>query len=176
MKLKYVFITATAVFFSFFFHELAHWAAGELLGNKMGMSLNSTYPISGIYLKKWNENFVDAAGPLFTILQAVIFYLIINKTSSRYSYPFLLMAFIERFLAMALTFINLNDEARISNSLGLGLFTLPLIVNAFLFFLCYKTSKKHNYGFKFNAITIAWMVLFFSILILSDQYFKVRII
>ena len=176
MKTKYVFITAIAVFCSFFFHELAHWAAGELLGNKMGMSFNSTYPVSGAYIKEWHENIVDAAGPLFTIIQAIVFYFIIDKTGNKIWYPFLLMAFIQRFLAMALTFINPNDEARISQSFGWGLLTLPLIVCAFLLFLVYTTCKKNNYGFKFNAVTTAWVVLFFSILILSDQYFKLQII
>ena len=176
MKAKYVFIIAVAVFCSFFFHELAHWAAGELLGNKMGMSLNSTYPVSGSYIKSWHQIVIDAAGPMLTILQAIVFYLIVKRTGNKMWYPFLLMAFVERFLAMALTFINPNDEARISQSLGLELFTLPLLVSTFLFFLCYKISKKHNYGFKFNAITIVWMTLFFSILILSDQYFKISIL
>jgi len=176
MKAKYVFITAIAVFASFFFHELAHWIAGEWLGNKMGMSLNATYPISGYFVKDWHENIVSAAGPLFTIAQAFVFYVIINKNGNKNLYPFLLMPFIQRLLAMGLTFINPNDEARISQSLELGLLTLPLLVCATLFVLVYSTSKKYNYSFKFNAVTIAWMVLFFSILILSDQYFKLRII
>lgn len=176
MKMKYIFITAIAVFCSFFFHELAHWAAGELLGNNMGMSLNSTYPVSGAYIKDWHASIVDAAGPLFTIIQAIVFYFIINKTGNRIWYPFLLMPFIQRFLAMALTFINPNDEARISQSFGWGLFTLPIIVCAFLFFLVYTISKKNDYSFKFAAITSVWTILFFSILILSDQYFKLQII
>lgn len=176
MKVKYILISALAVFFSFFFHELAHWAAGELLGNKMGMSLNSTYPLCGSYLKNWHSTVVDAAGPLFTIIQGIVFYFIIDRTGNKLWYPFLLMAFIERFLAMALTFINPNDEARISESAGIGTFTIPLLVCMFLFHLVYRVAKKHDYGFKFNAVTTAWLTLFFSILILSDQYFKLQII
>jgi len=176
MKAKYIFITAIAIFTSFFFHELAHWATGELLGNKMGMSLNSTYPLSGGYLKEWHANIVNAAGPLFTIIQAFVFYVIINRTGNKNLYPFLLMPFIQRFLAMGISFINANDEARISESIGLGLFTVPLLVCMLLFLPVYIISKKYNYSFKFNGFTTAWMILFFSILILSDQYFKLQVI
>jgi hypothetical protein len=175
MKVKYVLITAIAVFFSFFFHEVAHWVTGELLGNDMAMRLNSAYPKSGNYIKNWHATVISATGPLFTILQGIVFYFIIDKTGNRQLYPFLLLAFIQRFLAMALTFINPNDEARISQSLGLGLFTLPLIVCVLLFIPLYKISNKYNYGFKFNGLTIAWAMLFISTLIFADQYFKVQL-
>ena len=176
MKVKYVLITAIAVFISFFFHELAHWVAGELLGNKMGMSLNSTYPISGKYLKSWHQTVVDAAGPLFTIIQAFVFYVIIDKTGKQELYPFLLMPFILRLLAMSLTFINPNDEARISETAGVGILTLPLLVCMLLFLPVYYINNKYNYRLRFNGLTTAWMMAFLSILILSDQYFKIQVI
>jgi hypothetical protein len=47
----YFFITAAAVVLSFELHELCHYITGELLGNKMVLTLNSGYPVSGYYLK-----------------------------------------------------------------------------------------------------------------------------
>jgi hypothetical protein len=175
MNAKYVFITAVAVFAGFFFHELAHWATGVLLGNQMGMSLNAAYPVSGTYAKGWHDNVISAAGPLFTIVQAFVFYRVINKTGNRQWYPFLLMPLIMRLLAMGISFFNANDEARISESAGLGLFTIPLLVCMLLFLPVYSTCKKYKYPFKFNALTVVWMMLFIAALILSDQYFKIKI-
>jgi hypothetical protein len=175
MNAKYVFITAIAVFVSFFCHEWAHWAMGELLGNQMAMSLNSSYPVSGNYLKWWHDNVISAAGPLFTIIQAFVFYLVIKKTNNLPWYPFLLMPFIMRLLAMGISFFNANDEARISESAGLGLFTIPLLVCMLLFLPLYSISKKNRYSFKLNALTVLWMILFITALILSDHYFKIKI-
>ena len=61
INFKYILITAIAVFFSFELHELAHFFAGGFLGNKMGMTLNSGYPVNGFYLKELvTQKFTEA--------------------------------------------------------------------------------------------------------------------
>ena len=173
---KYIAVSFLAVFFSFFFHELFHWLTGEMLGYKMTMTLNSVNLAEGQYLKSWHEHFVSAAGPFFTILQAIVVYKIMQHNKNLLLYPFLFFALYMRALAGLLNFINLNDEGRISKSLGLGSFTLSIFVCALLLFLVARVSKQNNYSKKFQWINMLLAMLFSSAIILADQFFRVKII
>jgi hypothetical protein len=66
---------------SYLFHEFGHWVVGELLGNKMLLSLNNAAPLTGKYVHKTDSLFVLMGGPAFTILQAIIFLIVIEKQS-----------------------------------------------------------------------------------------------
>lgn len=176
INLKYILVTAVAVFLSFELHELAHYFTGELLGNKMAMTLNSGYPVNGFYLEQWHYMVISAAGPLFTITSAFIFYFLMKKYNNYYLYPWLLIPFFMRFGALILSFINPNDEARISRSLGLGMLTLPFIVSFILFFLVLKINQQYNYTKRFNLITVLWILLFYSAIILTDKYFRIQLL
>jgi hypothetical protein len=176
INFKYILITAVAVFLSFELHELAHFFTGEFLGNKMALTLNSCYPESGFYLKEWHYTVVSAAGPLFTIIQALIFYFLLKRYNNYFLYPWLLIPFFMRFTAMILSFRRPNDEARISNYLGLGTFTLPLIVSFSLFFLVFKITQRYNYTKRFNLITVLLILFFYSTMILTDKYFHIRLL
>jgi hypothetical protein len=167
--LAYVLAAAAAVFVTFLLHEAIHWVAGELLGNDMRMTLNSAYPVSGSYLEIWHTGIVSAAGPLFTLIQAVVVYLLMQRNRSALLYPFLLSPFLMRVLALFMNFINPQDEGRISQMLGLGLLTLPILVCTPLFFLTLRASQRRKYGWKLNAISVFLIILFSSILILASQ-------
>src|SRR5688572_305999 len=73
---QYVLAAALAVFITSLLHELAHWVTGELLGNRMGMNLNAAYPVNGDYLQPWHAHIVTVAGPLFTVFQGFVVYLL----------------------------------------------------------------------------------------------------
>ncbi|MDY8137420.1 hypothetical protein [Aquimarina sp. 2201CG5-10] len=171
INIKYILITGLAVVLSFFFHELAHWATGELLGYTMGMTLNSAFLTEGEYHTAWHSNLISAAGPLFTILTAFLFFYVIRKTKNKYWYPFLFFAFYSRLMAMIVSIFNPNDEARISAWLGLGYWILPLIVCFTLLFLLIKTSKEQEYSLKFNLINYLLASVFVAGVVFSDQYF-----
>ena len=129
INIKYILITAIAVISSFFFHELAHFITGKILGYEMGISLNSAFLLEGEYQSEWHQQLISAAGPIFTILQAILIFYCIQKTNNRYWYPFLFFAFYFRVLATVISIFNPNDEARISAWLGLGYWILPLLVS-----------------------------------------------
>lgn len=74
-----------------------------------------------------------------------------------------------------MSFINPNDEARISKTAGIGAATLPILVVALLFYLVYKTSKQYGFSKKFNWVNFGLVILFSSIIILTDQAFTIRI-
>jgi len=119
----------------------------------------------------------SATGPLITMLQALIVYNVLKfKKWNIYLYPFLLAPFYMRFLAGLFNFINPNDEGRISEYLGLGLFTLSIIVSSFLFYLVYKVAKQYHVPAKFQTITLISIIIVSSLIILIDQSTKIRIL
>ena len=176
LTLKYIVISFIAVFGSFFFHELFHWIAGELLGYKMTMTLNSVFLAQGNYRQPWHEYFISAAGPAFTLLQAIAVFIIIQRYKNIYLYPFLFFPLYMRLLAALLSFINPNDEARISKSLGLGSFTLFILICAVLFFLVTRISKQEHYTKKFQWINVLLAMVFSSVIILADQFLHIHLI
>jgi hypothetical protein len=169
-NLQYVLAAALAVFLTSLFHELAHWVTGELLGNRMAMNLNAAYPVSGEYLQPWHAHVITAAGPIFTVLQAFVFYLLTRKYKHKFLYLFLFTPLIMRVLALFMNFLTPNDEGRISLALGLGLLTVPIVVCSILFLLTWKVSRQNGYSVKFNAVSTVLVIFFLSVVILSTQY------
>lgn len=170
-SLQYILINFVAVFLSFFLHEFAHWLTGEFLGEEMAMNLNAAYPIGDVYQEEWHRMPITIAGPAFTLLQAIVVFYLMKSSRNIQLYPFLLTPLVMRTLAGVMNFINPNDEGRISISLGLGLFTLPILICAILFYLVLKTSIAYRISFKFNALNVILIIALCSVLILSNQYF-----
>ncbi len=175
-SLAYIAVCAVAVFLSFFLHEFSHWLMGEALGYKMALTLNSAYPLNYFYLKSWHQMAISAAGPVFTIIQAMSFYCIIDRSRKASLFPFVFIPLYMRLLGGVLNLFNLNDEGRISRDLGVGTYTLSVAVCLLLFYLVYRISINQKYTLKFNMVTLFWTIIFSSILILSDMYLILRII
>ncbi|NOT50383.1 MAG: hypothetical protein HOP10_03795 [Chitinophagaceae bacterium] len=173
---KYVTITAIAVFSSWVLHEFSHWATGTALGYKMGMSLNKTFLANGSFNSSADYQLVSSAGPAFTILQALLIFLLMKKYRNYLLYPFLLTCFYMRLFATVISFRRYNDEARISDFFGIGAFTLPVIVSVLLFLLVFKTSKDYGFSLRFNLTTLVLVILFSTIIILTDQFLHVRLL
>ncbi|VAW31659.1 hypothetical protein MNBD_CHLOROFLEXI01-4491 [hydrothermal vent metagenome] len=125
----------------------------------------------------WHKIIISAAGPIVTILQALIVFLFLKSRDwNKFLYPFLFTAFYMRLLAGLMNFINPNDEGRIGIFLEIGIFTLPIIVSGLLFIMVYRISKKYNLNWKFQLATTVIVMVASSILILSDQFFGIRIL
>jgi len=125
---------------TFAVHEFFHWVAGIALGYDMVITPNRVY-------SKTSTEFVDKqiisfAGPFITYVQAIIGYLLVVKKQSSLGYALLYMAFFMRLFAACMSVFNPNDEARISQALGMGLWTLPVIVVGALFVLMYLASRR----------------------------------
>jgi hypothetical protein len=176
MSVKYAAITFVAVGVTWLLHEFAHWTTGEVLGNNMVMTLNTCYPKNGQYLEIWHGTVVTLGGPLITLLQAIIFYFLLRAGASNSLFPFLLVCLYMRSLAGVMNFINLNDEGRISSELGLGLFTFPIIIFVVLLYLVLDIKKRRGYSGNAILVTTLFIMLYSSILILSDQFLKILIL
>jgi hypothetical protein len=176
ISFKYIICSLIAVILTFLIHESTHWIMGELLGYEMIMTLNTAYPAKLSYDKDWQYTLISAVGPLITLLQALIIYLMIKKTSRIIIYPFLFSCFYLELVSGIMNYRNANDLGRISRSFNLGLFTLPLIFIAIHFIMIYTTSVREKYTSKFNLITFLWILLFSSFWILINKRFNVIIL
>jgi hypothetical protein len=173
---KYIAVFALAVLLSWVLHELCHWMTGEYLGYNMAMTLNTSYPLEGKYVNDTHNQLISAAGPLFTLLEAILVFILMIQRKRILLYPFLFTCFYMRLLATIISFGNPNDEARISTAMGIGKFTLPIIVTGILFLLVYRISKRYALSTAFNLKNLGLVILFTSIIILTDMFLKVRLI
>ncbi len=173
---KYIAVFAIAVFFSWLLHELAHWAVGEFLSYKMVMTLNTSYPLNGQFVQGWHYQLISASGSIFTLCEALLIFVLMTQRKWILLYPFIFTCFYMRLFAAIISFSNPNDEARISSAIGIGKFTLPIIMTIILFGLIYKISKLYGFNTRFNVVNLCLTILFSSIIILTDMYFKVRLL
>lgn len=176
IDISYIGLVLFSVLFTWELHEFAHWLTGEVLGNKMVMTLNSGYPINKEYLEVWHGYAIDLAGPLITFFQAFLVYFLIKRGASLNLFPFLFCCLYMRALAGFMNIINLNDEGRLSKVLGLGVFTLPIIISIILFYWNYKIIKTHRIKSRIVVVTLILIMVFSSLLILGDQFWKIRLL
>ncbi len=148
-------------YFSYLFHELGHWSVGEILGNDMIYSLNYVWPRTGHYLNESHNLYVSIGGPAFTILLAVVSLLILEKYSTIYVYPFLFFQFVCRFFSLVFGGFTQQDEARISLVIGLGSYTVGIIVLTILLLIVIRASYKLK-------IDLKHIGYFFTVSILSE--------
>jgi len=131
---------------TFIVHELCHWITGVALGYKMFASLNQVW--SQTEMTSGHKILVDAAGPIFTIIQGIVGFWWVKSRLSSTGFSMLYMSFFMRLFAGVVSIFNLNDEARISLQLGLGTWTLPIVVILFLFTLLYFASRRLRLTFR----------------------------
>ena len=174
---KYFLAVLVATIFTWLIHEFTHWFTSELFGYETIMQLNGTSLVEGENPTELQKAIISISAPIVTILQAIIVFIILKTRDwNTYLYPFLFTAFYMRFLAGLMNFINVNDEGRVSQYLGVGTFTLSIIVSGLLFYMVYKISKKYSLNWKFQLGTYLIVMVVSSILILSDMFFGIRII
>jgi hypothetical protein len=148
-------------FFSYLFHEFGHWIIGEVLGNKMIYSLNFVWPEEGHYLYESHNLYVSIGGPAFTILLAIVSLLILEKYATIYVFPVLFFQMVCRFFSLVFGGFSKQDEARISSIMGLGTYTVGIIVLILLLLIVIKASYKLKIDIKQNGY-------FFTVSILSQ--------
>ncbi len=174
---KYIAIMVVATFLTFFFHEMCHWIAYELLGYDAGFTLNgASVKDSSIKLTKAHRIITSASGPVFTIIQGIVFCFVLKKHKNTILYPFLFLPFIMRLGATWANQFQPNDEGRISLDLGFNLYTISTIVVAFLFFLVFRISKKNKFPLVLNIITFIVSIFVKSLNSMFDSKYKIRFV
>ena len=167
MNWRHIPIIIIAILVTYILHEGAHWAMGEALGYDMWMKINSVGVVKGSYSVEWHGQLIGAAGPLMTVMQGLVAFILVRKHKAVNAFAFLFAAFMMRFAAMLVSIKNPNDEAGVSEWLGLGPWTLHIIVVALLLFLTLRGGKIlklgwRSYGFAYLVVCIAIIAIVFG--------------
>lgn len=129
-------------FITFFFHEFGHWTFGELSGNDMTLSLNNSAPQNGQnYINDSDALWSAIGGPIFTILQGLIFLLLTWLTKSIYAYSLTFFPVFSRFFSIIFGGFNLQDEAKIAAMLGWNKYLVAPIVLTILFLILWRSTQ-----------------------------------
>lgn len=138
---KVIFAFIPIAFITYLFHEFGHWTFGELLGNDMTLSLNNSAPKNGNFIDTSDALWSALGGPIFTILQGLIFLLLTWFTKSIYTYSFTFFAVFSRFFSIIFGGINLQDEARIAAMLDWNKYLVAAIVLTILCLILWKSNR-----------------------------------
>ena len=154
IDVRFFLLFIPVAYISYLFHEFGHWSVGEILGNRMVYSLNYVWPKDGHYLRQSDGLYVSIGGPGFSVLQAVIALLIIEKFGTLYAYPFAFIPMFNRFFSDLFTGFSNQDEARIAVLMGTGTYLVAIIVLAMLLLIVTRCSSKLRIGAKNNGYII----------------------
>ena len=148
ITLRVILFIIPIAFFTYLFHEFGHWTFGEFTGNDMTLGLNNSAPKNGYFINDSHALWSAIGGPLFTILQASIFLIVLKKTKSIYAYSIVFIAVFSRFFSIVFGGISLQDESRISSMLNINEYLIALIVLLILFILLWRSSRIMNLNLK----------------------------
>ncbi len=143
-----------AGFVTFALHEGGHWLAAVLLGHDAWFGLNSAGARGAVGTV--DQMIISAAGPAVTVVQALAALWLVQARGSAGAWVFLFQAAFMRLMASLMTLFHANDEARISEWLGWGLWTLPVIVTVALFALLAVGTVRLRVGW--TTLGLTWLV------------------
>ncbi len=169
---KILLLFLPVAYLSYLFHEFGHWTVGEVLGNEMVYRLNWVWPKSGHYIGMHDGLYTLIGGPAFTILQAIVFLLVIEKHKMMVAYPFVFFAFFMRFFSLAFGGFSKQDEAQISALLNTGAYTVAIVVLLALFLVLWRASHRLKFDLRMNgffcvASTVAQLLVIGSYTVFS---------
>jgi len=151
-------------------HEGCHWLMGAALGFEMRFGLNTVSYLSPS--EPWQRALADIAGPIVTIAQGVIAYIVVMRGASHKVFAFLYAAFFMRLVAGLVSFMHPNDEARVSMFLGIGKWTLPVLVAAGLLVLVVRASRRLKLNWKDQLACYAVASLTVSVIVGLDRVLR----
>lgn len=131
-------------------HEAAHWLVGRSLGYPVSYGINSVIP--GAPMTVTDHLLMSAAGPAVTLVGALIAFVVVMRKDSLIAYAVLYFALFMRVIAAGVSVFNPNDEARISDTLGWGPWTLPGIVIVALLIPTLIASRRLRLSWKLNVL------------------------
>jgi hypothetical protein len=148
IDLKVIIAFIPVAFITYLFHESGHWTFGELSGNDMLISLNNCTPRNGKFIKDTDALWSAIGGPLFTIIQAIIFMFFTWLTKSVYAYSITFFAIFSRFFSLIFGGLDLQDEAGIARILDWNKYLVAGIVLTILILILLRCNKIMKFNLK----------------------------
>lgn len=161
-------VLAIASLLTFVLHEAGHWAMGIWLGHTMVFHLNGVGPAPGVVMSARDAFMVTAAGPLVTVLQALVACALIQQRVLLLAYAFVFTAWFMRFAATLVSIVHPNDEARMSLQLGLGTWLLPVTTMLGLLALTWWAAGRLRLGWRVNIACYLLCSVLFAAIIFAD--------
>jgi len=116
--------------------------------NDMSLSLNNSAPKSGYFINESHALWSAIGGPVFTIIQALVFLFITRITKSIYAYSILFCAVFSRFFSIVFGGIDLQDEARIALMLEMNKYAIAAIVLTLLMLILWAGNRMMKLNMK----------------------------
>jgi len=173
IDVRFFLLFIPVAYFSYLFHEFGHWSIGELLGNRMVYSMNYVWPRDGSYLQPSHNLYVSIGGPAFSVFQAFIALLIIEKSQWLYAYPFAFFPMFNRFFSVLLGGFDKQDEARIAVLMDTGTYLVAIFVLAILLLIVIRCSYKLKIGAKTNGYIVTVSTVCQLLVIGTYELFKI---
>lgn len=166
----YAGLLALVILGTFVIHEGAHWSAGTILGHQMSYGLNGSVPSAAT--SAGEHALISIAGPLVTILHALIALYLVRTRRSLAAFAILYAAAFMRVVAQGLSFILPNDEARVSDWLGIGFWILPIVTASALVACTIWASRHLGASWRFNALAYLVASLTVSVIVGADMMIR----
>jgi len=162
-----------AAFISFFFHEFGHWTFGEICGNNMTLSLNSSAPEGGLFKSSSHALWSAIGGPAFSIAQALIFLMVVHATKSVYAYSMAFFPAFSRLFSLTFGGFSLQDEARIAVMLHTNSYLIAITVLTILGLIVWQCSRIMKFSIKtigyFTVMATLTMVIVIGVNLLIQK-------
>lgn len=161
------------VLFSFAIHEFAHWFCGESMGYDLFVGINKAGLANGEYTKDWHKQLVSAAGPFVTIIVALTGLWLVYRYKLVRVFPIVFFSAMMRASATMVSMWHPNDEARISEWLGIGKWTLPLLVTISLGWVTILAGEKLGLNIKSWLICFVFCSIGVAVIVLTEPSWPV---
>ncbi len=129
----------------------------------MAYSLNFVWRVSGHYIREGQDLYVLLGGPAFSVLEAMIALVIIERSQSLHAYPCAFFPMFSRLFSLNFGGFSQQDEAKIAVLVDTGPYAVAIIVGAVLLSIVIRCSQVLGITFKTNqyilGVTTACQVL-----------------
>jgi hypothetical protein len=149
-------------------HEAGHWLMAAALGMDPRFGLNGVKYLAA--QSDLQRALADAAGPLVTIVQGIVAYVVVRRSASIKAFAFLYAAAFMRMVASLVSLMYPNDEARLSMVFGLGKWTLPVLVAMALIVLAIQGSRRLGLTWKDHMVCYLVASLATSAIVGLDRF------
>jgi len=138
---------------TFAIHEAAHGFAGQALGYKTYVRVNSSGLQDGQVATDAHEQLMTAAGPVVTILQGALGLTLALMFSWRGAFAIVFSALMMRVLAAVASLRLPNDEARLGLSWDVGFWTVHAAVILVLLAMTVWAARRLHLTFSTLAVS-----------------------